>query len=65
MGRQRNNPQTKGKEKSSERVLNEMEASNLSDTVFKIMVIKMFGSSVGTIKKSVEATSNLLGTTSA
>ena len=28
MGRQRNNPQQKGKEKSQERVLNEIEAAN-------------------------------------
>ena len=40
MGRQRNNPQSKGKEESSERVLNEIEASQLSDTEFKTMVIR-------------------------
>ena len=40
MGRQRNNPQSKGKEESSEGMLNELEASQLSDTEFKIMVIK-------------------------
>ena len=39
MGRQRNNSQTKkGKEESPEGVLNEIEASNTSDIVFKIMV---------------------------
>ena len=31
MGRQRNNPQMKGKEEASERMLNEIEASPLSD----------------------------------
>ena len=41
MERQRNNPQSKEKEKSPERVLNEIEASNLSDTEFKVMVIRM------------------------
>ena len=39
MGRQRNNPQLKGKEEASERMLNETEASQLSDTEFKAMVI--------------------------
>ena len=41
MGRQRNNPQSKGKEESPERVLNEIEASNLSDMEFKVMVRRM------------------------
>ena len=40
MGRQRNNPQIKGKEEVSERLLNEIEASQLSDTEFKAMVIR-------------------------
>ena len=40
MGRQRNNPQMKGKEESSERMLTEKEASQLSDTEFKAMVIR-------------------------
>ena len=40
MGRQRNNPQTKGKEESSERMLNEIEASQLSDIEFKTMVVR-------------------------
>ena len=39
MGRQRNNPQMKGKEEASERMLNEIGASQLSDTEFKTMVI--------------------------
>ena len=42
MGRQRNNPQKKGKEETSERMLTEKEASQLSDTEFKAMVIKKF-----------------------
>ena len=41
MGRQRNNPQPKGKEESPKRQLNEIGASKLSDTEFKIMVIRM------------------------
>ena len=40
MGRQRNNPQLKGKEDSPERVLNEIPASKLSDIKFKTMVIR-------------------------
>ena len=40
MGRQRNNPQMKGKEEASERMLMEIEASKLSDTEFKAIVIR-------------------------
>ena len=40
MGRQKNNPQSKGKEESSERLLNEIEASQQSDIDFKMMVIR-------------------------
>ena len=40
MGRQRNNPQMKGQEEASERMLTEKEASQLSDTEFKAMVIR-------------------------
>ena len=40
MGRQRNKPQMKGKEEVSETMLNEKEASQISDTEFKAMVIR-------------------------
>ena len=40
MARQRNNPQMKGKEEASERMLNEIEISQLSDIEFKAMVIR-------------------------
>ena len=40
MGRQKNNPQMKGKEEASERMLNEIETSQLSDIEFKAMVIR-------------------------
>ena len=40
MGRQRNNPQMKGKEEALERILNEIEASQWSDIEFKTMVIR-------------------------
>ena len=40
MGRQSNNPQIKGKEEAPERVLNDVEASQMSDIEFKEMVIR-------------------------
>ena len=40
MGRQRNNPQKKGKEEASEKMLTEKGASQLSDTEFKAVVIR-------------------------
>ena len=40
MQRQRNNPQMKGNEEFSGRMLNGKEASQLSDTEFKPMVIR-------------------------
>ena len=40
MGRQRTNPQMKGKDEASERMLTEREATELSDTDFKEMVIR-------------------------
>ena len=41
MGRGRNNPESNGKEESPEKQVNEIEASNLSDIEFKVMVIRM------------------------
>ena len=40
MGRERNNPPKKGKDEASERMLTEKEASQLSDTEFKAVVIR-------------------------
>ena len=40
MGRQRNNPQMKGKEEASERMLIKIEATQLSDTKFKVRFIR-------------------------
>ena len=40
MGRQRNNPEMKGKEEASERMLNEKDASQLSDSEFKELVMR-------------------------
>ena len=39
MGRQRNNPQMKGKEEVTERMLSEIEEGQLSDIEFKVRVI--------------------------
>ena len=41
MGRQKKNMQSKGMEDSPVKELNKMEVSKLSDTEFKIMVIRM------------------------
>ena len=51
MGRPRNNPQMKGKEEASERMLNETEASHLSDIEFKAMVIKKLNELTETYQK--------------
>ena len=40
MGQQRNNPQMKGKEEATERMLNEKETSEWSDIEYKAMVIR-------------------------
>ena len=40
MGRQRNNPQMKGKEEVAQTILNDKEASQLSDIEFKELVIR-------------------------
>ena len=41
MRKQRSMPQTKQQENTPENMLNEMEASSLPETEFKMMVIKM------------------------
>ena len=46
-------------------MLNEIEASKLSDTEFKIMIIRKLMSSVRTTKNNGEDTRNFLQTTSA
>ena len=60
MGRQKNSLQLKGKEESSERVINEVEASQLSDTEFKIMVIRKLNEHSENYQIHKEATRNLL-----
>ena len=58
MRKQRNMPQMKQQEKTPENKLNEMEASNLPETEFKIMVIRMLnelrGKWVNTMRTSTE-----------
>ena len=65
MGRQRNKTQVKRKEEASERMLTEKEASQLSDTEFKAMVIRMLTELTKNYKNYRETTVNLLQTISA
>ena len=65
MGRQRNNLQSKGKEKSSEKELNKIETRDLSDIEFKIIVIRMLKGLNESYKELYGATRNLVGTTAA
>ena len=50
MGRQRN-PDMKVKEEASERMLNEIETSELSDSEFKTMVIRKFNELIDNYQK--------------
>ena len=63
MGRQRNNPQMKGEEEASERMLTEKEATQLSDTEFKAMVIRKLTELEITTRNYRETTRNSLQTT--
>ena len=54
MGRQRKNLQSKGMEDSPIKELNAMEVSKLSDTEYKIMVIKMFKENTDNYKELSE-----------
>ena len=56
-------PQMKEQEKSPEKELNEMEASNLPNTEFKTLVIKMLkklSNNFNSITKDIETINNLL-----
>ena len=64
MARQRNNPQMKGKEEASERMLNEIEASQLSDTELKAMVIRKLNELTDNYQNYREITMNSLQTIS-
>ena len=63
MGRQRNNPQRTGQEEASERMLTEKEATQLSDTEFKAMVIRKLTELTDNYKKLQGTTVNSLQTT--
>ena len=65
MGRQRKNTQLKGKEEFSEKVLNEIEASKLSDIEFKTMVIRMLNELSENYKELQESYKELSATTPA
>ena len=63
MWRQRNTPQMKEQEKSPQKELNDIKASNLSDTEFKVMVIRMFNGmkkDIETIKKDQSKIKNTI-----
>ena len=60
MGRKRNNPQMKGKEEASERMLTEIEASQLPDIEFKAMVSRTSVSSQRITRNYRETTMNSL-----
>ena len=62
MGRQRNNPQMKRKEEASERMLSEIEASQLSDIEFKAMVIRKLNELTENYQKLQRTTMNSLQT---
>ena len=64
IGRQGNNPEKKGKEEASERMLNEREASQLSDTEFKAMLSGISPSSQRITRNYRETTMNSLQTIS-
>ena len=63
MGRQRNKPQMKGKQEASERILNEIEANQLSYSEFKAVVIRKLNDSLTITKNYRETTMNSLQTT--
>ena len=64
MGRQKNNHQMKGNGEVSETMLNEKEASQISDIEFKSLVIRKFNELTGNTKNYRETTMNSLQTIS-
>ena len=63
MKRQRNRPQMEQQENSPEEELNEIEASNLSDTEFKVMIIRKLNrmkKDIKTIKKDQSEINNAM-----
>ena len=64
MARQKNNPQMKGKGEVSERMQNEIQESQLSDTEFKELVIRKLNELTENYQNYREITMNSLQTTS-
>ena len=64
MGKQRHNPQVKGKEEASKRMLNEIEGTQLSDTEFKAMVTRKLTELTRTTRNYRQTTMNSLQTIS-
>ena len=64
MGRQKNNPQLKGKKEVSETILNEKQASQLSDVEFKDLVIRKLNELTHNYQNHRETTMNSLQTIS-
>ena len=64
MERQRNNPQMKGKQEASERMLHEVEATQLSDSEFKDLVISKSNELTKNYQNYRETTMNSLQTMS-
>ena len=60
MEKKRNNPQSKGKEEATERMLNEIETSQLSDIKFKAMVIRKLNELTENYQTLQETTMNSL-----
>ena len=59
MRKQRNMTQMKQQEKTPENKLNEMEASNLPETEFRIMVIRMLNELMGSMDQHNENLNNI------
>ena len=55
-GKTKNNPQVKGKEEVSERMLNENDASQLSHTDFKELIVRKFNELTRNYKKNYRQT---------
>ena len=62
MGRQRNNPQMKGKGEVSDTMLNEQQASQLADNEFKELIIRKLNELTENYQNYRETTMNSLQT---
>ena len=64
MGRQKNNPQLKGKKEVSETIQNEKQATQLADVEFKDLVIRKLNELTHNYQNHRETTMNSLQTIS-